>query len=95
MLGLIDDQVVEFDPILTTNVPQYRVEVIRPNAKGVGRVVLKCDGRRVACGVQFFVMGPRSDCAIDPLSGQFTLKPGRSATIRAIFAGQHIDVDVQ
>lgn len=92
MLGLIENQVMHMEPIPADD---FAVELIRPNIDGIGRVVVKVAGQTLQRGVQFFVMGPRDHCAVDPVTGQFSLKPGRSATIRVIFAGQHVDVDIQ
>lgn len=92
MLALVDSQVVDVTPVLVSGQP--RVQVAGPDAKGRGRVVVSLGGRPIESGVQFFKMAGGDALAVDPRTGDFRIKKKASGTIRAIFSGQHEDMEI-
>jgi hypothetical protein len=94
MLALVDNQLAYIEPALDIQ-GGFSVEASKPDLAGKGRIYVRAGGRIIDSGVIFHIMAKSGDVTLDPQSGRFQVKRGGSAVFRAIFAGQHEDVEVK
>ena len=93
MLGLVDGQVVEVEPVLT--VGEYRLAAAKPDRHGRGRLYLYFDGTILQTGRTFYAMKKEGQVTINGRTGEYELGKGAKATFRCVFAGQHKEVEVK
>ena len=92
MLGLVESQVVRSEPVVVTGSDDYRLEVARNGNKG--RVMLVLGHEMIRHGVTFYKMSGGDQLKVDPRDGTFTIARGARGTIRAVFAGRHLDIEL-
>lgn len=95
MLGLVDNTLARIEPVLAIQ-GGFRADVSPPNALGEGRFFIRSGNEIVETGVTFFKMDESDtlDASIEGRSGRYRLKGKGKARFRAVFAGQHEDVEV-
>lgn len=93
MLGLVDSQVVEVEPVLT--VGEYRLAASKPDRNGRGRLYLYFDGSILETGRTFYAMKKEGSVLINGRTGEYELGKGAKATFRCVFAGQHKEVTIE
>ena len=88
MLALIENQLVHVEPALPPE--QYHLVL------GQDRVRLYADGQPVEAGVTYFRVKEKGlKVDLDPRSGELTTRGRGSATLRAIFASQALDMEIE
>jgi hypothetical protein len=80
-LALIDQQLVRIEPVHHFQ-GDYSIEAL------ANHVIVRAGHEIVRAGITFYGMAKGVD--VDPVSGKFT----GTGTIRAVFAGQHLDIEV-
>ena len=91
MLALVDNVVTQVTPVLDLPASDFRVG--SSSREGMGRVTVSYGGKLIESGVVFYKM--RGEFLLNHRTGEFQLARRTFATIRAVFAGQHEDVEVQ
>lgn len=87
MLAVVDNQLAVIQPLLDTEVA-YEL-----TAKD-GRLQVNANGVRVEAGVTFFRMTNHRRSVVDPVTGQYEIEGKAPTVFRALFANQHIDLEV-
>ena len=88
MIGLIGNQLMVIEPILSTSEDGFEV---RASKKQI-YVYPKGTSQFLQTGVTFFLMSGKAE--LNPRTGEYRcITP--TATIRAVFAGRHKDIEVR
>jgi hypothetical protein len=90
MLALVDNVVARIEPALEIQ-GGFSVDVQGP-FKGTGKITVKHGDEPLVSGVTFFTM-TGDGAKIDPRTGEFRVRKGEKTRFRAIFSGQHRDVE--
>lgn len=93
MLGIIQGQLAHVEPGYDLPGP-FKLDVSKPDEKGRGRVQVTAGNQPVVAGVTYYLMGDKT-ADVNPFTGEFQVKKGKSAVIRAVFAGQHLETTVR
>ena len=86
MLAIIDNLLADVRPVL--EIPEYSLR-----AEG-RQLVLYANGHAVISGVTFYRMSNNRHTDLNPVTGEFQITNGRPSKFRAVFAGQHLDLEV-
>lgn len=95
MLGLVQNQVVEFEPVLDVLPEEFTLRFSKPDSRGRGRLFLYLDGRIVEIGRTFHIMEKAGEVGLDGATGMFVMKRGSRAKFRCVFGGQHREVTIK
>jgi len=91
MLALIDNALFHCEPSL-----EYRggfsIEATPPNVKRRGQVLVRAGRDIIRSGVTFFRM--KGEGTIDPRTGDYQLKGRGKSVFRAVFNGQHLEIEL-
>lgn len=93
MLGLVDNVLVDVEPILTPG--EFALRAPKPDSSGRGKLYLHHDNRIVETGRIFYCMAKEGEVVLSHRTGTYSLGKGAKATFRCVFAGQHLDIEVR